>query len=369
VKPPTTPPTTPATDRRRFLISTAAALTVPTAAGLLGGVGTAHADTAPAAPAPGLPDFAPVPAEAFGPAVNADGYYVGRISGDLHWVTDGFYQAMFLSTARGVVVVDAPPTIGHNLLRAIDDVTRANGRPAKVTHVIYSHAHADHIGAAALLGGPDTVRIAHADTAAALARDADPRRPVPTVTFTHRHEVEAGGEHLLLEYHGPNHAPGNIFIHVPAHDTLMVVDVLFPGWAPFANLGFAQDIPGWIGAHRTALDYPWQRLVGGHLGRLGNRADAETQLTYVSDLRSSTRAAISSLDPTEFFAKYGPTGNAWAIFKTYLSAVAEAAAAPVLAKYTGVLAAADVYTIDNAYTMVESLRVDGDVLGPFGIHS
>ena len=59
---------------------------------------------------------------------------------------------MFLSTTEGVVLVDAPPTIGHNLLRAIDDVTRANGRPSKVTHIVYSHSHADHIGAASLVG-------------------------------------------------------------------------------------------------------------------------------------------------------------------------------------------------------------------------
>jgi glyoxylase-like metal-dependent hydrolase (beta-lactamase superfamily II) len=356
-------------DRRRFLMTTASALAVPAAAGLLGTVesGTAHAAALHTDTVPGLPTFAPVPSQAFGPALNADGYHVGRISGGLHWVTDGYYQAMFLSTARGVVVVDAPPTIGHNLVRAIGDVTRANGHPAKVTHMIYSHSHADHIGAAALLGDADTVRIAHADTAALLARDADPNRPAPTVTFTGRHEVEVGGEHLLLEYHGPNHAPGNIFIHAPNHDTLMVVDVLFPGWAPFANLGFSQDIPDWITAQSTALDYPWHTLVGGHLGRLGNRADAQTQIQYAKDLKSSTETAIASVDPTEFFAEYGPSGNAWAIFKTYLSAVAEAAAAPVVAKYTGVLAAADVYTIDNAYTMLESLRVDSGVLGPFGV--
>jgi hypothetical protein len=32
-------------------------------------------------------------------------------------VTDSVYQAMFLTTREGVVLVDAPPTIGHNLLR------------------------------------------------------------------------------------------------------------------------------------------------------------------------------------------------------------------------------------------------------------
>jgi len=46
-----------------------------------------------------------------------------------------------------------------------------------------------------------------------------------------------------------------------------------------------------------------------------------------------------------------------------------ASAAPVTAKYLGKLAAADVFTFDNASEVFEFvLRVDGGVLGPFGIH-
>jgi hypothetical protein len=40
----------------------------------------------------------------------------------------------------------------------------------------------------------------------------------------------------------------------------------------------------------------------------------------------------------------------------------------VTAKYLGKLAAADVFTLDNAYVMFESLRVDHGDLGPFGDH-
>ncbi len=55
-------------------------------------------------------------------------------------MTDSFYTVMFLTTNDGVVLVDAPPTIGHNLLRAIGAVTQANGRPSQVTHLVYSHS-------------------------------------------------------------------------------------------------------------------------------------------------------------------------------------------------------------------------------------
>ncbi|MGY5032961.1 MBL fold metallo-hydrolase [Streptomyces sp. 900116325] len=347
--------------RRRFLKGAAGALAVPAGAALLGTLAQpAYADEG------GLPDFAPVPAGSVGPTPNADGYYVGRIAGNLYWVTDSYYQSMFLTTTRGVVLVDAPPTIGNNLLRAIRDVTRANGRPSKVTHLVYSHSHADHIGAAGLFGS-DVIRISHAATAPLLARAADPNRPLPTVTFHDKYRLRVGGESLNLAYHGPNHSPDNIFIYAPDYATLMLVDVLYPGWVPFKGLAVSQDIPDWIKAQSIAMGYPWHTFVGGHLGRLGVRADGAQQIRYMSDLEASTRSAIDSVDPTPYFAKYGPQGNSWAIFKTFLDAVAETAAAPVAAKYTGVLAAADVFTKDNAWALLESLRIDAGVLGPFGV--
>jgi glyoxylase-like metal-dependent hydrolase (beta-lactamase superfamily II) len=352
-------------DRRSFLRTAATAAALPAALAVAGGVSEGTAAAATAADTPDLPDFAPVPAAAQGPELNDAGYHVGRINGNLYWVTDGFYQAMFLSTREGVVLVDAPPTIGHNLLRAIGDVTRANGRPSEVTHLVYSHSHADHAGASVILG-KDVVRIGHSECRRLLLRDADPNRPAPAVTFDDRYTLHVGGECLELAHHGPNHAPDNIFIHAPEHKTLMVVDILYPGWVPFKNLAVSQDIPDWLRAQDIAMGYPWETLVGGHLGRLGVRADGDLQLAYMADLEASTRASMN-LDPTPYFAKYGPQGNSWAVFKTYLDAVAAKAAAPVAAKYTGVLAAADVFTLDNAATLVESLRIDAGTLGPFGI--
>jgi hypothetical protein len=48
--------------------------------------------------------------------------------------------------------------------------------------------------------------------------------------------------------------------------------------------------------------------------------------------------------------------------------VSSKAADPVIAKYTGVLAGADVYTFLNAAAMLDSLRIDSGDLGPFGDH-
>ena len=78
---------------------------------------------------------------------------------------------MLLATAHAVVVVDAPPTIGHKLLRAIKQVTAKTGTPSAVTHVVYSHFHADPIGASSIFGD-DVVRVGHVETGGCSMRPA-----------------------------------------------------------------------------------------------------------------------------------------------------------------------------------------------------
>src|SRR6478735_61514 len=48
-----------------------------------------------------------------------DGYHVEELRGGFHWVTSAGYDAAFVVTEQGVVVIDAPPTLGENMLAAI----------------------------------------------------------------------------------------------------------------------------------------------------------------------------------------------------------------------------------------------------------
>jgi glyoxylase-like metal-dependent hydrolase (beta-lactamase superfamily II) len=239
---------------RRGLMASAGltAAAVPAAA-LLGTAPTASAATAAtvtsAVTAADCPPTttAPVPPPAKGPAIPKSGYLVQEIGERTYWVTDGLYQMIFLVTAEGVVTVDAPPTIGHNILRAIATVTRA-----KVAHAIYSHHHADHAGAMVLYKGARF--YAQREVAGLLKQTRDPNRPLPQVTFNDKLTIMAGEDRIELAYHGPNHSPGNIFAYLPAQRVLMLVDVVFPGWVPFAYLAESQNIPGWLEAPAQALD-------------------------------------------------------------------------------------------------------------------
>src|SRR6266496_6838177 len=76
-----------------------------------------------------------IPAIAMGPQIPTKGYLVQEIRDHLYWVTDGAYDTMFLVTDKGVVAVDAPPSLGQKYLKAIAEVS---DKP--INYLIYSHA-------------------------------------------------------------------------------------------------------------------------------------------------------------------------------------------------------------------------------------
>ena len=137
----------------------------------------------------------PIPEGAKGPSISVKkGYYVGEIEDGVFWATNGAYQSMFMTTGKGVIVVDAPPSIGDNLLKAIREVTSE-----PITHLIYSHSHKDHIGAASRL--PKSVKvIAQKEVGKILSHVKDPNRYLPTTTFETDYLLKVGNKKLKLNY-------------------------------------------------------------------------------------------------------------------------------------------------------------------------
>ncbi|HEY7570633.1 MAG TPA: MBL fold metallo-hydrolase [Nitrososphaeraceae archaeon] len=306
-----------------------------------------------------------LPETAKGPTIPAKGYLVQQIRDHLYWVTDGSYNTMFLVTDKGVVAVDAPPTIGKNYLKAIAEVTN---KP--VTYVIYSHAHLDHIGAAGMFPSNATF-IAQQETAAELqraksvAKNASTVPPIPTVTFDKNYTLQVGNQTLKLDYYGVNHLPGNIFIYAPNQKVLMLVDIIFPGWIPFPYLAIAKDTAGFIKAHDIALkNYDFDTLVGGHLTRLGTRNDVIVQKEFVSDLEKAAAQANQQVSFGEIAKQVGGEGgqpNPWLIFSKYIDAINENCVNTMLPKWENRLGGAQQFMPTHCFTMTESGRVDPTV--------
>ena len=164
-----------------------------------------------------------------------------------------------------------------------------------VTHVIYSHYHLDHIGAAGMFPKNATF-IAQQETADELQRAKSVAKnasmvllpPTPTSTFSKNMTLNIGNQILQMDYYSNNHVPGNMFIYTPKQKVLMLVDIIFPGWIPFPYLAIAKDTAGFIKAHDIALnDYDFDTIVAGHLTRLGTRNDVMVQKEFVSDLEKA----------------------------------------------------------------------------------
>jgi hypothetical protein len=76
----------------------------------------------------------------------------------------------------------------------------------------------------------------------------------------------------------------------------------------------------------------------------------------MADIAERSRQALDSADLTPYVEKYGE--NLWAAFKGGLDEMVATAAAPVIEKYTGVLAAADVFTESTTFQVLQSIRLD-----------
>jgi glyoxylase-like metal-dependent hydrolase (beta-lactamase superfamily II) len=293
-----------------------------------------------------------IPDSAKGPPIDpAKGYRVEELGPDLYLVTDNGYMSMFMVHENGVVLVDAPTSYADHILAAVREVT-----PKPITHIIYSHSHADHIGGTQGLGGSPII-IAHEETKRLLAEAKDPRRPLPTVTFKDTYTLELGNQRLELSYHGVGHAPGNIFIYAPGQKVLMVVDTVFPGWMPWRRLALAQDMRGLFRQVEEIKAIDFDKLVGGHVSRWGTKADVQLQLDFMNDLRS---AAASALETTKLGEELNPAdaSNAWAGYDNFIDRVVVKCMNTLEPRWKSRLAGYDAFIWDQCFAMEQSLRID-----------
>jgi glyoxylase-like metal-dependent hydrolase (beta-lactamase superfamily II) len=299
--------------------------------------------------------FAPVPEFARGPEIPDSGYRVTELGGGAYGITSGLVNTMFLVTKKGVVVVDAPPDLGGKLLIGIEEVT-----PNPVTHLIYSHAHADHIGSAHLLARNGVTIIAHQLTARLLKDANDDNRPLPNETFSGtRSELRIDGNRLILEYTGDWHQADNLFIHFPDQKILTAIDSFTVKNAPFFRLLFSAHVPAYFAAMDQILEHDFQTVVSGHMALFGTPEDVQTNREYIRDLRAAATEAMRTVDPSEAAAAACVSDdNRQARLKVWMDAVVARAAELMPASWDKRLGGTDIFLTDNLNTVAWSLHND-----------
>ncbi|HEY7110124.1 MAG TPA: MBL fold metallo-hydrolase [Nitrososphaeraceae archaeon] len=276
---------------------------------------------------------------------------------DLQEIKDGIYvlsadgyNVMYMPTGEGVIVIDAPPSIGDKIFRAISEVTN---EPIK--YLIYSHAHKDHIGAAHLFV-PSVEIIAETNTADVLNKANDPERPVPTRVFVDNTTLTVANKTLHLIYPGQYHQRGNIFIYIPDQRVLMAVDQLTPDAVPYKHLAATPEVPALMRSYDQALAYNFDIYVPGH-GKTGTREDVKVLKEYVTDLNNNSQFAINNINFTEATKNVDKQNNA-AVTEAYFNALTNVCVDRTEEKWKGKLQGVGVWTDEHCEKMIQSLRVD-----------
>ena len=280
-------------------------------------------------------------------------YDLKEVKDDVYVVSSNGYNAMFLVTGEGVVVIDAPPGIGDKIIKAISEVTNET-----IRHLIYSHAHKDHIGAAHIIfqQQPDIEIVAQNKTADILKMRNDLHRPLPTTTFVDNTTLTIGNKTIQLTYPGPYHQRGNIFIYVPEQKVFMAVDQLAPGEVPWKHLAATPEVPALIRSYDQALAYDFDVYVPGH-GETGTKEDIKIQQEYVNDLKNNSQFALTNVSYTEATKNIDKQDNA-AATEAYFNALTDVCVDRMESKWKVKLNGVGVWTDEHCEKMIQSLRVD-----------
>ena len=282
------------------------------------------------------------------------GYFVTEISDGLYWLMDGTYQAMFLTTGEGVIVVDAPTSLGEKYLQAIAEVTNE-----PVTHFIYSHTHIDHVGAAGMFSN-NTVIIAQQQATEHLTAKNDPNRPVPNMSFDETYTLDVGNQTLELYYIGNYHSKGDIIIYAPAQKVAMIVDYFHPGGAPFKNFGITQD----MGTHIATSDILLKMFdddvifISGHETILATKQHISEYKQFTNNVLNNSLAALEKVSFTDIVQQQGSEYDGYAVFDQYLDALAVSCAQDTIEQWDGKLNGLETFMEDNCLTMILYATLD-----------
>ena len=261
-----------------------------------------------------LPDYLPLLPAVKAKAVSADpqkGYLVKELKPSIFMITDGAYESVFVTTGKGVVLFDAPPSLAQHIANAVSETTKE-----QIVELVYTHLHVDHIGGAGLVlqSKPDVQIVAESGTAEFLREMHDPHRPVPTRTFKDHETLKLGSltaDMRVGHWHSPE---GDLLIYIPDRKFVICIDSMSAGATPFMGLDLTMNMHEYLKTFDTLLALDFDVMVPGHHSTPATKDDVRTAKNYVMDVYNTVSHLLGE-DHRELTArasqKYGD--NSWAV--------------------------------------------------------
>lgn len=213
------------------------------------------------------------------------------------------------------------------LTQAMLDDMAQHTKTRPIANLVNTHANGDHCYGNQLVTGPGVEVIASEASAAEMdetppsllaALAAGPLEgtlgtffdeafgsfdfnnidtPAPTLTFSGRHDVDAGGRKLELIEVGPAHTGGDIIAWLPDERVVFAGDILFIGGTPIIWSG---PLQGWIAAIDTILALDPSAIVPGHgpMASIDDVKELRSYLVLLGHMVSERHAAGLGIEET-----------------------------------------------------------------------
>ena len=204
-----------------------------------------------------------------------------------------------ISTGKdGLYIIDG------GLKQATDPLLKAirkiSDKP--IRFVFNTHYHGDHTGSNEVLGGTDSVIIAHENIYKRLSTEqvsifmnstTPPfaKAALPSVTFNDQLSMVFNGETATAYYVANGHTDGDAIIHFPLSNVIHMGDMFFNGRYPYVDLDAGGSLQGIVAAADLALTMANDstRIIPGH-GPLGVTEDLKNYRDFL--IEASTRVQV-----------------------------------------------------------------------------
>jgi len=323
---------------------------------ILGAVGNAQTGET-------LPDYVPLLPQVKAKAPTIDpqkGYFVQQLKPDVYMITEGAYESAFVTTGKGVVLFDAPPSFANHIVEAVAQTTRE-----PIVEIVYTHIHVDHIGGAGaiLKQIPKLEILAEEGTAEFLREMHDPNRPLPTHTFIDHYVLKLGSLSADMKI-GHWHTPeGDLLISIPDKRVVIAIDAFSGGATPFMGFDLTMNMHEYLKFFDQLGAQDFDLMVAGHHGTPAAKADLELAKSYVNDVYN-TIARILQEDhqalKTQAVQKYGPE-NKWAIASVLINDEIDECARQIKGRWIDKLEGVDIWA--NSHCQIALVYAEWDV-GP-----
>jgi glyoxylase-like metal-dependent hydrolase (beta-lactamase superfamily II) len=298
-----------------------------------------------------LPDYVPLLPQVKAKAPTIDpkkGYIVQQLKPDVYMITEGAYESAFVTTGKGVVLFDAPPSFASHIVDAVTETTRE-----PIVEIVYTHIHIDHIGGSGVVlkQVPKIKILAEEGTADFLREMHDPNRPVPTQTFKNHYVLKLGSLQADMQTGHWHTSEGDLLISIPDKKVIIAIDAFSAGASPFMNLDLTTNMNEYLKFFEQLEAMDFDVMVPGHHGTPATKADLGVAKSYVSDVYNTITSVLAE-DHLALKAravqKYGE--NSWAVASVLINDEIDECARLIKGRWIDKLEGVDIWAASHCHT-------------------